>query len=449
VRESRCVSPGGGENFLYVFKPSPAGDGPDCVRTACAAATLPLRSRAAARLWAAGHAPARERCRRGRTILAGRDRLSSPARRQPRCAPDPARWSSRAGRASASCGSGRRDRGSGLTPSSLAKSWPGRENGPGRSDGLAGERGGASSYCIRRIPTTSRWCKSTCMIVDTSAKELLFSTVRIVKKNSQGTSVGTGFLLSSPVSAGNSRIFLVTNKHVVEDAESLHLGFIARNDPENSPNLGQRIDVDITTPHLVWIGHPDPKVDVALIQVSGIISQLHGRIYYRSVPSSQMPVDGDGVFIDAVEEVVFIGYPDGRQDPKHLTPIIRRGTTATPIELDFGGAPTFLIDGSVFGGSSGSPVFLMNNGFYRAGPLEVRPGNRLVLVGVVAATFIRQNLWPVIAGTGPHVRIAQELNLGVVYNAEAIRQTIAEYERNVPTALPTVETVTLEGAEES
>ncbi|OLT07924.1 hypothetical protein BJF90_45460 [Pseudonocardia sp. CNS-004] len=27
----------GGENFLYVFKPSPAGDGPDRVRTACAA----------------------------------------------------------------------------------------------------------------------------------------------------------------------------------------------------------------------------------------------------------------------------------------------------------------------------------------------------------------------------------------------------------------------------
>jgi hypothetical protein len=42
-----------------IFKPPPAGDGPDCVRTACAAATLPLCSPAAARLWAAGHAPAR------------------------------------------------------------------------------------------------------------------------------------------------------------------------------------------------------------------------------------------------------------------------------------------------------------------------------------------------------------------------------------------------------
>jgi hypothetical protein len=45
--------------LVEVVKPSHAGDGPDCVRTACAAATLPLRSRAAARLWAAGHAPAR------------------------------------------------------------------------------------------------------------------------------------------------------------------------------------------------------------------------------------------------------------------------------------------------------------------------------------------------------------------------------------------------------
>jgi hypothetical protein len=32
-----------GENFLYVFKPSPAGDGPGCVRTACASVpTAPL-----------------------------------------------------------------------------------------------------------------------------------------------------------------------------------------------------------------------------------------------------------------------------------------------------------------------------------------------------------------------------------------------------------------------
>jgi hypothetical protein len=59
---ARCLGAGvpgckRGEDFPYVFKPSPAGDGPDCAGRH-ARPCLPLRSRAAARLWAAGHAPA-------------------------------------------------------------------------------------------------------------------------------------------------------------------------------------------------------------------------------------------------------------------------------------------------------------------------------------------------------------------------------------------------------
>ncbi len=58
-RSPTDILAGCGENFLYVFKPSPArgraGLRPDGMRVRY----LPLRSRAAARLWAAGHAPAR------------------------------------------------------------------------------------------------------------------------------------------------------------------------------------------------------------------------------------------------------------------------------------------------------------------------------------------------------------------------------------------------------
>jgi hypothetical protein len=55
-----------GEDFLYVFKPSPAGDGltaPDGMRGLPSA----WRLQAAARLWAAGHAPARRRAVRTST----------------------------------------------------------------------------------------------------------------------------------------------------------------------------------------------------------------------------------------------------------------------------------------------------------------------------------------------------------------------------------------------
>ena len=61
--------------------------------------------------------------------------------------------------------------------------------------------------------------------------------------------------------------------------------------------------------------------------------------------------------LEAIEEVVLIGYPAGIRDPAHLTPIARKGITATPPAWDYGGRPTFLVDASVFHGSSGSPVF--------------------------------------------------------------------------------------------
>lgn len=272
--------------------------------------------------------------------------------------------------------------------------------------------------------------------VDTPSKELLFSTVKITNTGRRGVSTGTGFILGTLLDPGRGLLLLATNKHVVANAESLTLSFMACTQDRSVPDLGRSIEITIENPEEVWVGHPDPTVDVALIQLGGIISQLDGQIFYRSIPSTQMPSDGDGLFIDVVEEVTFVGYPDGRRDPLNLTPIMRRGTTATPVELNFGGKPTFLIDGSVFGGSSGSPVFLMNNGTYRSGPNSIAAGNRLVLLGIIHATHIREDEWPVVADAGPHVRIAKELNLGVVYNWHALNETIEEFNRNPPSSSP-------------
>ncbi|XMN07706.1 trypsin-like peptidase domain-containing protein [Streptomyces griseobrunneus] len=272
------------------------------------------------------------------------------------------------------------------------------------------------------------------MNLDTPTKELLFVTVRIVNEGAAGVqSVGTGFLLHKSFDESSSIPFLVTNKHVLAGAELLTLGFIARDD-QGLPKLGHREDVAIGNPENAWVGHPDPEVDVAVLPIAGIINQLGEKIFYRTLPSTQMPSDGDGVFIDAIEEITFIGYPNGHQDPAHLTPIVRRGITATPLELPFGGKPSFLVDGSVFGGSSGSPVFLLSEGFYRSGPTAVAAGNRLVLVGIIAATVQRSTLLPLVVGRGPHVRLAQELNLGVAYSWHAIEQTIAEFYRRSSTA---------------
>ena len=84
--------------------------------------------------------------------------------------------------------------------------------------------------------------------------------------------------------------------------------------------------------------------------------------------------------------LVVIGYPSGIWDSVHNLPILRSANTATPLDIDYKGRPQFLINGACFSGSSGSPIFLANEGSYAdRGGLVL--GNRLFLVGVLSATY--------------------------------------------------------------
>lgn len=93
--------------------------------------------------------------------------------------------------------------------------------------------------------------------------------------------------------------------------------------------------------------------------------------------------------IDALESVTFVGYPNGIWDKANLLPVARRGATASPLAIDFENTPCFLIDASVFGGSSGSPVFLLSLGIYSDKSGATTIGSRCLFLGVVAAVFFR------------------------------------------------------------
>ncbi|MDX3019886.1 trypsin-like peptidase domain-containing protein [Streptomyces acidiscabies] len=235
---------------------------------------------------------------------------------------------------------------------------------------------------------------------------------------------GTGFLLWVEMEGGGTSPLLVTNKHVVADSARLAAHFIKRKDDADEPDLG--FGVEVLLPPDRWTGHPDPAVDVAVVPLTSIFEQHGQHLFTRALPMKLLATEAENFYADAIEEVTFIGYPDGRHDPKHLTPIVRRGITATPMELDLGGAPAFLVDGSVFGGSSGSPVFLFNEGVYRGPGGNLIVGTRIALVGLIAQTWIRGDALPVEVAA-PHVKIAKELNLGVAFNSRAIKETVEHF----------------------
>ena len=268
--------------------------------------------------------------------------------------------------------------------------------------------------------------------VETLAEQLFFTTARLECRAGTTTSAGTGFVYGVEAekkdggSTGTAQ-FLVTNRHVAESAmDELVVQMIARKPGENAPDFGKPAAIRVNAKP-GWSFHPDPEVDIAVVPFLAVLEGLEAAgtpTFYRSVPSvwALNPQAAQAEF-DAIEEVVFVGYPNNLYDQTNLTPIMRRGATATSMALDYGGKPRFLIDAAVFPGSSGSPVFIMDSGTFRTREGTVKVGQRLKLLGILAAVHVRDvqaNLVPAAVG----VAFKDPLNLGIVYRADAIDSII-------------------------
>jgi len=220
---------------------------------------------------------------------------------------------------------------------------------------------------------------------------------------------------------------MVTNKHVIEGAETARLRFVAcEDDTMSAPLLGQAHHIDIQAPGTLFTGHPTGDVDVAVLPISPGVSRLkeHGQfVFFRAVTSAVSMDDASVQTLDAMEEVTFLGYPNGLYDQVNFLPIARRGHTATPPAVDYGGQPVFLVDASVFPGSSGSPVFLAQTGTYSIRNTGAYVGQRVMLLGVLAAVY--QRTVPVLqvpTATASFVRDA--IDIGIVYKARTINEAV-------------------------
>jgi V8-like Glu-specific endopeptidase len=224
---------------------------------------------------------------------------------------------------------------------------------------------------------------------------------------------------------------LVTNKHVIANATDGHFFFIKG--ANGKPLIGQRHDFYATDFQAAWHDHPNANVDIAVAPLGGVWKRMRDegmQPFIKSIPSSVIPTAEQIADLDAVEDVMFVGYPNGLFDVKNLLPIVRRGITATPFQIDYEGEPKFLIDASVFPGSSGSPVFIANSGTYfdkRGTPIF--SGGRFLFLGVISAVAIaeqhgRIDFAPIPTQRVPIVRMDRLLNLGIVYKSSTVLEAV-------------------------
>lgn len=270
------------------------------------------------------------------------------------------------------------------------------------------------------------------MEIDSTAKKLLFSTVRVdteLEDGSEGS--GTAFIIAHNHAKGTTP-FIVTNRHLVEGVR--RGGLVFTRSERGRPAFGQRFQLNIDDFPAAWFYHPDEAVDLAIVPLRPLeraARELGVELYYHAVDSRSIPDTAAVRGFDALEDVLFVGYPSGVWDHVNLMPILRRGTTATPLELDFEGHKQFLIDAAVYPGSSGSPVFVL-----RSDPLRphLPSGKTVWFAGVVAAVFFREEANHLVPGPVPAQAAspsvtAEMIDLGLVIKSESVREVIEAFLR--------------------
>lgn len=256
------------------------------------------------------------------------------------------------------------------------------------------------------------------------ADKLYYSTFKIDGNNS----TGTGFFYIYDF-GGRAKIFLVTNRHVVEPNQTASINFHASKNgyPHKELDSGKRVTLNLNTAQWQqwWKFHPDKDVDIAVLdftECENILTQRNQHIYYKALNNSLLVSTDDYPDISSIQQVVYVGYPKGLIDNHNLLPIARSGYTASPIKFDFDGQKKFLIDSAVFPGSSGSPVCILNEGtpFIDRNNTIHMDKTRFIFLGVLTRVQTERQ------ANNPD-EVKHYLNLGHVVKGECISDAIIHY----------------------
>jgi hypothetical protein len=223
------------------------------------------------------------------------------------------------------------------------------------------------------------------------SRQLQHSTVRLECMKSNGSlSSGTGFHMRLELDEKNWVPAIVTNKHVVNEAVECAVHFTLADEKGVSLGVHERYVIK----PFQWFNRPDDNVDLALIPLQPLLIQLSAagkRPFYVDLSETIIPDAVALAKLSPLEEILMVGYPNGIWDDVNNFPIFRRGITATACNLNYQGRSEFLVDAAVFPGSSGSPIFIFNQGAYSDGN-NIILGGRLLFIGVLYALHLHTAL---------------------------------------------------------
>lgn len=190
---------------------------------------------------------------------------------------------------------------------------------------------------------------------------------------------GTGFVIRRSFELdGLTRIkfFLVTCKHVLHDDlnRRQEMNEIVLYPPVNQFD-GTYKREQLILPFdaswgKIWREHPDPEVDVLVIDVS---QEFFNGTYFHDAPGldffgTPTQLEKIGLSINVGGDIAMVGFPDlktdeGTRRPIESEPVVYVGTLATPFDKPYIlqgkiSVPEFFVNLSATPGASGSPILL-------------------------------------------------------------------------------------------
>lgn len=260
---------------------------------------------------------------------------------------------------------------------------------------------------------------------------LHFCTTRIETEGNDGEKyLASGFFFNLSIDEDKSLPIIVTNKHVIHNMKTGKFR-ITKANTDGGPIYGENVEFKLDGGLERWaILHPDNLVDLCIIPLKLLFNtkEYKGeKLFYTMFDNKLIPLQNELKSLDAIEDILMIGYPNGLWDQVNNMPIVRKGITATPVYLNYNGKKEFVIDAACFPGSSGSPVLLCNVNGYKDKKGNLFFGkSRLVLLGILYAgpqytvegKFVVETIPDL--QRSPHLLSCIPNNLGFVIKSERI-----------------------------
>lgn len=212
------------------------------------------------------------------------------------------------------------------------------------------------------------------------SEKMLYNTVRL--EGLDGSS-GTGFFFKFNI---NNKFYdvLITNKHVINNDEKATMKFWLHF-KEGDEASDENYEVILTTK---WFFHP--KQDLCFCFVNPLFKEVKKRtgkeVYYITANEELIYSEEKLKSLSTLESVVMIGYPNGLWDCIHNYPLFRTGFTSAHPGYDFNEKNIGLVDIACFPGSSGSPIYILNeNGYSDKEGNNYLGSKRLIFLGILFA----------------------------------------------------------------